>query len=875
MRAYNGDSQRPSYKNKDLTEAHTPMMRQYLSLKAQHTDALLFYRMGDFYELFYDDARRATKLIDIALTSRGESAGKPIPMAGVPAHSVDNYLARLVRLGESVAICEQIGDPRTSKGPVDREVVRVVTPGTLTDEALLDAKQASFLAAIAHAGADGATGLAWLDLASGRFWVMQVESDEALRAELERLKPAELLLAEDSAAPAWLTEASAVRERPPWHFDAESAATLLCKQFGTRDLSGFDVDDTPAGVAAAGSLLQFVNDTQRSAVPHIRGLTRQRRDETVIMDAATRRNLEIDSSLGPSEEYTLAGLMDRCATPMGSRLLRSWLSQPLRDRPTLRMRQDAVETLTRASELDALRTELEEVGDIERVLARLALRSAKPRDLTRLREALTRLPTIRAPVRSLSDSPRLWALADAIAPHDAERELLARALVAEPPVLIRDGGVIADGYDSELDELRAISADASNYLDDLEARERERTGLSTLKLGYNRVHGYYIEISRTQAKDAPEDYVRRQTLKGAERYITPELKEFEDKVLGARERSLARERHLYEALLELLNESLAALQKTADAIAEVDVLADLAERASALGLVKPKLDDTPQIHYTAGRHLGVEQARTEPFVPNDVRLDDERRLLVITGPNMGGKSTYMRQTALIAILAHIGSFVPAQSATIGPVDRIFTRIGAGDDLTGGRSTFMVEMTETANILNNATPQSLVLMDEIGRGTSTFDGLSLAWAAARFIAEQTRAFTLFATHYFELTSLAEELPATANVHLDATEHGRELIFLHSVKEGPANQSYGLHVARLAGVPQAVIDAARRYLESLERELGELRDAGPQGQLPLSTPQPTDTIGREIKARLESLDVDALTPREALDLLYELAQRARSD
>jgi DNA mismatch repair protein MutS len=543
------------------------MMRQYLSLKAQHTDALLFYRMGDFYELFYDDARRAAKLIDIALTSRGASAGQPVPMAGVPAHSVDNYLARLVRLGESVAICEQIGDPRTSKGPVDREVVRVVTPGTLTDEALLDAKRASFLAAVAISQPDGTTGLAWLDLASGRFWVMQIESDEALRAELERLKPAELLVPEDAPAPAWLAETGAVRERPPWHFDTESAATLLC-------------------IAAAGCLLQFVNDTQRAAVPHIRGLTRQRRDETVIMDAATRRNLEIDSSLGPNEAYTLAGLMDRCATPMGSRLLRSWLNQPLRDRPTLRMRQDAIDTLTRAAELVTLRAELEEVGDVERVLARLALRSAKPRDLARLREALTRLPLIRTPVASMGDSPRLKALTEAIAPHDAERDLLERALVPEPPVLIRDGGVIAEGYDSELDELRAISADASDYLNDLEARERERTGLSTLKLGYNRVHGYYIEISRAQSTSAPEDYVRRQTLKGAERYITPELKEFEDKVLGARERALARERHLYEALLELLNESLSALQETAHAIAEVDVLADLAERAAALSLVK-------------------------------------------------------------------------------------------------------------------------------------------------------------------------------------------------------------------------------------------------------------------------------------------------
>jgi len=850
-------------------------MRQYLGLKAQHTDALLFYRMGDFYELFYDDARRASKLIDIALTSRGESAGNPIPMAGVPAHSLDNYLARLVRLGESVAICEQIGDPRTSKGPVDREVVRVVTPGTLTDEALLDAKRPSFLAAVAMAQPDSPAGLAWLDLATGQFWVMQVDAGEALGAELERLRPAELLVAEDATIPAWLAETGAVRERAPWHFDTESAEALLCRQFGTRDLSGFDIADAPTAVAAAGCLLQFVNDTQRAAVPHIRGLSRQRREETVIMDAATRRNLEIDTSSGPREEYTLAGLMDRCATPMGSRLLRSWLNRPLRDRPVLRARQGAVDTLIQASELDTLRAELEEIGDIERVLARLALRSARPRDLARLREALVRLPAIRTPVAALASTPRLAALAETVAPHDAERALLERAIVAEPPVLIRDGGVIAPGYDPELDELRAISADASRFLDELEARERERTGLSTLKLGYNRVHGYYIEISRSQAAAAPEDYVRRQTLKGAERYITPELKEFEDKVLGARERSLARERHLYEALLELLNASLGALQETAGAIAEIDVLANLAERASALSLVKPTLDETPQIHYVGGRHLGVEQAREEPFVPNDLNLDDDRRLLVITGPNMGGKSTYMRQTALIAILAHIGSFVPADSATIGPVDRIFTRIGAGDDLTGGRSTFMVEMTETANILNNATPQSLVLMDEIGRGTSTFDGLSLAWAAARFIAEHTRAFTLFATHYFELTSLPEELPATANVHLDATEHGQELIFLHSVKEGPANQSYGLHVARLAGVPQAVIDAARSYLASLERELEELREAGPQGQLPLTAQPPSDPVGEDLKTQLASLDVDALTPREALELIYELSRRARSD
>jgi DNA mismatch repair protein MutS len=835
----------------------------------------LFYRMGDFYELFYDDARRAAKLIDITLTSRGESAGAPVPMAGVPAHSVDNYLARLVRLGESVAICEQIGDPAASKGPVDRQVVRVVTPGTLTDEALLDAKRASYVAAVDLSAGERGIGLAWLDLASGQFWVTELDGLGALRAELERLRPAEILLPEETSKPAWLAGAAALRERPPWHFDVETATEQLSRQFGTQDLGGFDVADARRGVAAAGCLLQFVKDTQRSAVPHLRGLTRERRGDTVIMDAATRRNLEIEASLGHRDEYTLAGLIDRCATPMGSRWLRRWLNQPLRDRRVLRGRQDAVEALHGAGSLAELRAALEAVGDLERILGRVALRSAKPRDLTRLCAALASLTRVRDPVAALDDSARLATLGAMIAPHATERELLTRALVAEPPVLVRDGGVIADGYDAELDELRAISADASRYLDELEARERARTGLSTLKLGYNRVHGYYIEISRAQAKAAPEDYQRRQTLKGAERYVTPELKDFEDKVLGARERALARERQLYDALLEALNETLAELQATAGAIAEIDVLANLAERAGALDLVKPVLADEPQVRYRAGRHLGVEHARSAPFVPNDLALADDRRLIVITGPNMGGKSTYMRQTALIAILAHIGSFVPAASATIGPIDRIFTRIGAGDDLTGGRSTFMVEMTETASILNNATPESLVLMDEIGRGTSTFDGLSLAWAAARFIAQKTRAFTLFATHYFELTGLAEELPATANVHLDATEHGHELIFLHSVKEGPANQSYGLHVARLAGVPAAVVDDARAYLAKLERELEELRAAGPQAQLPLVAPRPAAPATDALTDRLAAIDVDALSPRDALALVYELAELARRE
>ena len=842
------------------------MMQQYLGLKAEHPDVLLFYRMGDFYELFYDDARRVAKLIDIALTSRGKSAGEPIPMAGVPFHAVENYLARLVRLGESVAICEQIGDPAASKGPVERQVVRVITPGTLTDEALLDDSRANYLAAV-HSGSD-CTGLAWLDLASGHFSVMELTADDDLQGELERLKPAEVLVAEDATLPPWLAAAAGLSRRPPWHFDAETSQRALCQQFGTQDLAGFDAEDIPAAVAAAGCLLQYVKDTQRSAVPHLRRLSRERRDQAVIMDAATRRNLEIDSSLGQRDEYTLAGLMDHCATPMGSRLLRSWLNRPIRDRQTLRNRQHAVATLRESGLIAELQAGLSEIGDLERILTRIALRSARPRDLAQLRRALQDLPTVRTAVAAL-DSPHLAVLAERCGRHDEQRALLETALIETPPVFIRDGGVIASGFDAELDELRTISADANRFLSDLEKTERERTGLKTLKVGYNRVHGYYIEISKAQSGAAPEDYIRRQTLKGAERYITPELKNFEDKILSARDRSLARERQLYEELIESLNEVLAALQSTAASVAEIDTLTNFAERALALNLSQPTLTETPRIQYQNGRHLGVELASDDAFIPNDIELDERRRMLIITGPNMGGKSTYMRQTALIVILAHTGSFVPAENTRIGPIDRIFTRIGAADDLTGGRSTFMVEMTETANILNSASAQSLVLMDEVGRGTSTFDGLSLAWAAARFIARGPRAFTLFATHYFELTSLADEMPATANVHLDASEHGEELIFLHSVKAGPANQSYGLHVARLAGVPRSVVDEARDYLTSLEQQLGALGDSGPQGQLAFNAPAPTDPL----RERLAEIDVDDLSPRQALELLFELASEAK--
>ena len=850
------------------------MMQQYLGIKAQHPDVLLFYRMGDFYELFFDDARRAAELMDIALTSRGRSGGEPIPMAGVPVRAADNYLGRLVRLGESVAICEQIGDPKASKGPVAREVVRIITPGTLTEDALLDSKRASHLAAI-NLDRTGAVGLAWLDMASGRFAIAELANGDALRGELERLRPAETLLAEDAQKPGWLSDFDGLRERPPWHFDPQAAERSLCRQFGTRDLSGFDAEDAPVAVGAAGCLLQYVKDTQRSAAPHIRGLARERREEAIVMDAATRRNLEIEAAAADRNEFSLVGLMDHCATPMGSRLVRHWINRPIRDREALRQRQQAIEALIHAGAAESLRTTLRDIGDMERILTRVGLRSARPRDLAQLRHALRELPGVTASVGRL-DSPRLDTLVQSCGEHAAQLDLLDRAIVAEPPVTMKDGGVIAAGYDARLDELQAISADASQFLDEFEQRERKRTGLANLRVGYNRVHGYYIEISKAQAQHAPDDYVRRQTLKGNERFIAPDLKNFEDKILSSRERALARERAIYEKVLKTLNEHLTELQQTAECIAEIDVLGNLAERAVAMNLSRPELSEDPELRYRSGRHPAVEQASSEPFVPNDLLLNDHRRMLIITGPNMGGKSTYMRQTALIAILAHIGSFVPAGEARIGPIDRIFTRVGASDDLSGGRSTFMVEMTETANILNNATASSLVLMDEVGRGTSTFDGLSLAWAAARHIARESRAFTLFATHYFELTGLPEQLPDCANVHLDAAEHGEELIFLHAVKEGPANQSYGLQVARLAGVPARVVADARHYLAALEaREHGSADH--PQVELPLHGPEPAAAPVEEdpIRLRLQEVDPDSLTPRQALELLYELAAAEREN
>lgn len=848
-------------------ENHTPMMRQYLRIKAEHPDLLMFYRMGDFYELFFDDARRASSLIDIALTSRGKTAGQDIPMAGVPVHSLDNYLARLVRQGESVAICEQIGDPAASTGPVERKVVRIVTPGTVTEESLLDARHDTLLAA-AYRDSRG-YGLAWLDISSGRFSVCEPAGAGELAGELERLRPAELLIPEDMELPARSVGTRGVKRRPPWHYEQETATDLLCRQFGTRDLSGFGANELGPALCAAGSLLQYIADTQRSAVPHIRGLRVESRDQALVMDAATRRNLELEYSLSGNHQHTLAGVMDRCAGAMGSRLLRRWINRPLRDATVLENRYAAVEDLAGGGLCGKVSDRLAGIGDLERILARVALKSARPRDLAQLRDGLGQLPQI-GPLLSTTRADLLAELRQRIGEHPDTRELLERAIIETPPILIRDGGVIAASYDDGLDELRALSENADQFLLELEAREKERTGIKGLKVGYNRVHGYYIEISRLHSENVPTEYTRRQTLKSTERFITEELKAFEDKVLSARERSLAREKRLYEELLEKLIDVLPSLQDSASALAQLDVLCNLAERSVTLNLCRPALQDDPALKIVDGRHPVVEQVLDEPFVPNSLLLEDERRTLVITGPNMGGKSTYMRQTALIAILAHIGSFVPAKEAVIGPLDRIFTRIGAADDLAGGRSTFMVEMSETANILNNATRSSLVLLDEIGRGTSTFDGLSLAWACAHYIAEQIGSFTLFATHYFELTHLADELASCHNVHLDATEHNGKLVFLHSVREGPANQSYGLQVAALAGVPRRAIRHARQYLEKLEQQQQKGGDGGGQAELALAPPAATEPEPDPASELLQSIDADELTPRQALDLLYRLKE-----
>jgi len=834
-------------------EVHTPMMQQYLRIKADHPDMLLFYRMGDFYEMFYDDAERASRLLDLTLTARGQSAGAPVTMAGVPVHSVEQYLAKLVKLGEPVAICEQVGDVATAKGPVERKVTRIVTPGTLTDAELLEDKADNVL--LAMAADKSSVGLAWLALASGELRVAEV-APQALANELRRIGPAEVLAAEGTEIPGFY-----VTRLPAWHFESDAGRRKLLEHLGAGTLAGFGIEDLGLAVGACGALLDYARKTQGQALAHVLSVRAERSADFLRLDAATRRNLEITETLRGEPSPTLFSQLDRCASGMGSRLLRHWLHHPLRDQAQLERRYAAVEMLL--GDAGAVHGQLRRVADVERITARIALKSARPRELAGVRDTLGRLPEIQAAVPG--GAPLLASLcADLATPQDC-LGLLRAAIAAEPAALVRDGGVIAEGYSAELDELRSLQSGAGQFLVELEARERARTGIPNLRVAYNHVHGYYLEVTNSHADKIPPDYRRRQTLKNAERYITPELKAFEDKALSARDRALALERTLYDALLEELGPHLAELQRIARALAQLDVLAAFAAVAAERNYSRPQFVEDIRVEIDGGRHPVVE-GQVEHFIANDVRLSPARQLLLVTGPNMGGKSTYMRQVALIALMAHAGSFVPASAARIGPIDQIFTRIGAADDLAGGRSTFMVEMTESANILHNATAHSLVLMDEVGRGTSTFDGLALAWAIARALLERNKALTLFATHYFEMTRIAQEYREAANVHLDAVEHKDAIVFLHAVEEGPASQSYGLQVAQLAGVPKAVIQRARRILQQLE---DASRAGGAQADLFArpAAPEP-EPAADPLRDALAQVNPDELSPREALELLYRL-------
>ncbi|NOT15825.1 MAG: DNA mismatch repair protein MutS [Methylotenera sp.] len=841
------------------------MMRQYLGLKAQHPDMLLFYRMGDFYELFFEDAEKASKLLGITLTHRGSSNGQPIKMAGVPYHAAEQYLAKLAKLGEAVAICEQVGDPATSKGPVAREVTRILTPGTLTDTALLDESRDNQLLSIFQA--DGIIGLARLNLASGSFILSEIAVG-LLAQELERIAPSEMLLADDFQHAAISLSKVAKRRLSPWQFDFDSAFSTLTKQFNTYDLNGFGCADLKPAICAAGALLDYVKHTQRTTLPHIHALTVEVTSAYVQLDAATRRNLEIDVTLRGEAAPTLYSLLNTTQTAMGARLLRHWLHHPLQDRNLSLKRHEAVADLIQNHQASTLSVVLKAIGDIERMTARVALKTARPRDLSGLAASLQQLPVLQSLLKTASAS-LLQTLHDNLNAPEAAVTLLTTAIKAEPSVVLREGGVIADGYDAALDELRAIQTNHGDFLLQFEAAEKARTGIVNLKVEYNSVHGFYIEMSRVQAESAPAEYRRRQTLKNVERFITPELKVFEDKVLSANERALAREKMLYEQVLAELGVHIIALQTNAGAVASLDVLCCFAERAVSLNYVAPQFTTEAGLEIIHGRHPVVENI-TQPFVANDVQLNPYRQLLLITGPNMGGKSTFMRQTALIVLLAHCGCYVPATSAKIGEIDRIMTRIGASDDLAGGRSTFMVEMTETANILHNATDRSLVLLDEIGRGTSTFDGLSLAWAVAKQLLEKNRSFTLFATHYFELTRIVDEFKYAANVHLDAVEHGPEnnkaIVFMHKVEEGAANQSYGLQVAQLAGIPKSVVNAAKRKLAQLESK--QVAGHAEQSDMFISDALPEEVPLHPMVAAFENIQPDELTPKQALDLVYML-------
>jgi len=863
---------------------HTPMMQQYLGIKADYPSTLLFYRMGDFYELFFDDAKHAAKLLNITLTHRGKTDGEPIPMAGVPYHAADTYLARLLKLGESIAICEQIGDPATSKGPVERKVMRIVTPGTVTDEALLENKHENILLSILTEELqpkDARHGIAILDIASGRFSVTEANDDEVLFSELERLKPAEVIYPESQDFDSDLKSYGRWTGVNEDTFKKRASTKVLCSQFNIDDITNLGIDDLSLAKRAAGALLSYVHETQRGLTPHIQMLQTEQQNQFVVLDAATQRNLEIETTHQIDPKHSLCGVMDHTVTAMGSRLLRRWLKRPLRNRSIVEARQQCVQTLLTDYRYEQIQAQLRGISDIERILARVALRSARPRDLTRLAYALTQLPTLNSSLDAFAHDvagEAIQSLQHALQPFPELTDLLARAIIEEPPMLIRDGGVIAKGFNAELDELRGIRENVGDILEQMEQQERERSQIPTLKIGYNRVHGYYIEVTRAQAEKVPDNYQRRQTLKGTERYITPELKKLEDKVLSANERALAKEKALYAELIEELNKHLQPLQTCSSALAELDALTNLAERADTLNLRQPELVDESIIDISEGRHIVIEQSLDEAFTPNDVSMDAAERMLIVTGPNMGGKSTYMRQTALITLLAYTGSYVPAASARLGPIDRIFTRIGASDDISRGRSTFMVEMTETANILQNATRDSLVLLDEIGRGTSTFDGLSLAWACATELATHTHAFTLFATHYFELTQLANEQGSIRNVHFDAIETnntdgqpGQHIVFQHQVKAGAVNDSYGLQVAALAGVPAHVIDNAQQKLHELEtNKIGE-KSTDSSTSRPAKPLPESHHIDSEIVQTLAELNLDEITPKQAHSLLYKIKSK----
>lgn len=864
---------------------HTPMMQQFLRLKAQAGSMLLFYRMGDFYEMFYEDAEKGARLLGLTLTKRGSSNGAPIPMAGVPVHAVEQYLGRLVAMGESIAVCEQIGDPATSKGPVERQIVRLVTPGTLTDDALLPSKSDRCIAAWwqpMRAGKPyGRAGLAWLNLASGEFRVGEC-SPEQLASEIHRIDPAELIHADTLPHPPAIT--CAHTGVPDWHFEQHNALKQLTEHFKVDSLAGFDVLDLDVGLCAAGALLRYVIRTQANQLAHIQSIQAERAQDFVLIDPASRRNLEITRTISGEDAPTLFSLLDHCGTPMGSRLLKRWLHHPLRQIESIQARSQSIERLLGSSQMPLLQRMIKQQPDLERIATRLALKSIKPRELASLRDALMALPDFRQVCQQITSdttltTPAISALHQAVDGLHIEptcAQLLQRAIAPEPALLVRDGGVIAQGYDEQLDELRRLSTDQGQFLIDLEAREKQRTGIATLRVEFNRVHGFFIEVSRGQVDKVPTDYRRRQTLKNAERFITPELKAWEDKILSAQDRSLAREKYLYDTLIDTLSAYTAALTHVAHSIAQIDALTALAYHAQQQAWVAPVMVSQPCVQITAGRHPVVERS-IERFIPNSCALSPDRSLLIITGPNMGGKSTFMRQVALIVLLAHVGSFVPAQAARIGLVDRIFTRIGAADDLAGGRSTFMMEMTEAATILTASTPNSVVLVDEIGRGTSTYDGLALAWAIAYRLLTHNRALTLFATHYFELTRMPHENRCAANVHLAAADSASGIVFLHEVQEGPANKSYGIQVAQRAGVPAAVIRHATKELDKLEALGTPSAQLGLFAQVPATqtlTDSPHARIEPEHAAIIETLneiDPDTLSPREALDIVYQLKKQ----